>query len=444
MSDNYKGKTIATGVEFASEEIGGVQHPKMKMEIGAAGVAIDLAPGQDDMAGSIPVVIANDQSAIPISGDVGLTGVTFGSGNTDSTTLRVITAADGPLNTAIGAPTDAPASSVAVEDTTSRTHTALLKGIKNILLAQTGSTTGIGGELTDAPASNSAPEDTTARTEISLLKGIKNVLLATTGSEGGATTDAAASSSVAEDTTARTSISLSKGIKNVLLLLNTLTRGSGAVDANTLRVVTSTDGPMNVAIGTTADAAASSTAAEDTTARTHTALLKGVKNILASMGINATGTNKVGGNTTTVTVTPTLTTHASYIANDFVGTDATCMTIAAGRINDGSGVIQSAMLIDYAAQSIVTELWLFDASVTPPNDSAAWTITDADALKCIGVIKFDTYFASAANSVAMGNFQPIAFKCASGTKNIFGCLVTRGAPAYASGDVSVRLTVLQD
>jgi hypothetical protein len=152
----------------------------------------------------------------------------------------------------------------------------------------------------------------------------------------------------------------------------------------------------------------------------------------------------VGGNTVSILVTPTLTTHASYIANDFVGTDATPMTFAgATRLAAGSGIIQSAELIDYALQSVAAELWLFNATVTAPADSAAWSISDADSLKCIGVIPFSTYYASALNSVSQVDNIGKAFVLPAGT-SLFGCLVTRGAPAYASGDVSVRLVVLQD
>ena len=153
----------------------------------------------------------------------------------------------------------------------------------------------------------------------------------------------------------------------------------------------------------------------------------------------------VGGNTTTITVTPTLTVHATYAANDYVGESGTAMAFAnAARVNTGSGVILGAVLVDYALQSVACELWLFDASVTPPNDSAAWTISDADALKCIGVILFSVYYASALNSVSPGQFPNgnIPFK-STGT-SLWGALVTRGAPAYASGDVSVRLVIAQD
>jgi len=153
----------------------------------------------------------------------------------------------------------------------------------------------------------------------------------------------------------------------------------------------------------------------------------------------------IGGNMVSVDVVPTLTVAATYVANDYVGTSGTAMTFAAcARVNAGTGIIQSAVLVDYALQSITCELWLFDTAPTPPNDSAAWSITDAHAARCIGVVQFSTYFASALNSISQAHNLGIAFKAAAGATALYGCLVTRGAPAYASGDLTVRLMVLQD
>jgi hypothetical protein len=52
--------------------------------------------------------------------------------------------------------------------------------------------------------------------------------------------------------------------------------------------------------------------------------------------------------------------------------------------------------------------------------------------------------ASALNSVCPVPNLSIPFKIGSAATALFGCLVTRGAPAYASGDVSVRLYIDQD
>jgi len=154
---------------------------------------------------------------------------------------------------------------------------------------------------------------------------------------------------------------------------------------------------------------------------------------------------QVGGKTEIVTANPVLTVAGAYSANDFVGTSATPITFSNAVLEaGGSGTIVSAVLTDAAVQSVATELWLFSTAVTPPNDNAAWTLSDAHAATCIGVIQFSTYFASALNSVSQGANIGFAFKAAVGSRDIYGCLVTRGAPTYTSLDLNIRLAIWQD
>ena len=154
---------------------------------------------------------------------------------------------------------------------------------------------------------------------------------------------------------------------------------------------------------------------------------------------------QVGGEGITITLTPTLTVAGAYVANDFVGTSATALIFAgAARVAGGSGVIKSALIVDGDLQSIGCELWLFDTNVTPPADNAAWTISDADAATCIGVIPFSTYYASALNSVSNGIVPNGGIEFSAVATTIWGCLVTRGTPTYTSGKLSVRLNIMQD
>ena len=152
---------------------------------------------------------------------------------------------------------------------------------------------------------------------------------------------------------------------------------------------------------------------------------------------------EVGGAATLVSANPVLTVAGAYGANDYVGTSAAAMAFASAvRVAGGTGIIHSAVLIDAALQSLPLELWLFDTNITPPNDNAAWTLTDAHAATCIGVIPFNTYYASALNSVSVQSGLGIAFRAVATT--IWGVLVTRGAPTYASLDLTIRLQILQD
>jgi hypothetical protein len=150
----------------------------------------------------------------------------------------------------------------------------------------------------------------------------------------------------------------------------------------------------------------------------------------------------VGGIAVPVSVIPVLTVHATYVANDYVGTDHTAMIFpGASRIPGGSGYIVNAVLEDNVSASVSGELWMFrSAPAGLPDDSAAFTITDADARECIGIIPFNTYYASALNSIAMGDIKiPIGFTCAVGSTSLYGAFVTRGAPGYTANDLQFRL-----
>jgi len=88
-----------------------------------------------------------------------------------------------------------------------------------------------------------------------------------------------------------------------------------------------------------------------------------------------------------VTSTPVLTVHAGYANGDYVGTSGVAQVLLGCARGAGmTGYIRSAVLIDAVSASVAGELWIFDDLVTPPADSAAWTISDADALHCIGII----------------------------------------------------------
>ena len=159
-------------------------------------------------------------------------------------------------------------------------------------------------------------------------------------------------------------------------------------------------------------------------------------------------TRKVGGarmggtDLHTVSVTPVLTVAATYVSGDYVGTSLIPMTFSGVVDKNGkSGYVVGCIIVDDALQSSANgELWLFDTTFTAPADSAAWTVTDAVMKTCIGIIPFATYYASVANSTAVGVLaEPLAFKCGAAVNDIYGAYVVRGTPAYASLDLTFRL-----
>ncbi len=225
---------------------------------------------------------------------------------------------------------------------------------------------------------------------------------------------------------------------------------SGAIASGALASGSVASGAM-VDLGAIADAAVDGDASGSVNAH-----LRGIsKKLAASVAITlATAPalvagsaviGNVGGITKSIQAQPVLTVAGAYSINDYVGTSATAIIFAnAARVVGGGGIIQRAILVDYALQSGAMELWLFDTAVTPPADNAAWTISDAHAATCIGVIPFSIYHASALNSVSPAPNLGMAFNCAAADTAIYGCLVTRYAGTWASLDLVPRLVILQD
>lgn len=153
----------------------------------------------------------------------------------------------------------------------------------------------------------------------------------------------------------------------------------------------------------------------------------------------------VGGYADTIIANPVLTVAGLYAIGDYVGTSGVPISFAnALRLPGGTGFVFSALLVDKTLQSKALELWLFSESVTPPADNAAWTISDADAAKCVGVIPFSTYYASALNSVSPVDKVGVQFELPAGVTTLYGCLVARAAGTWASLDLIVKLSIAQD
>jgi len=98
MPDNVD-ITPGTGKTVAADEVGGALHQRVKLSVGADGEAADLDHGQSAMAASLPVVIASDQTDVPITLDGETVPVTDNGGS-----LTV----DGPLTDTELRATDVP------------------------------------------------------------------------------------------------------------------------------------------------------------------------------------------------------------------------------------------------------------------------------------------------------------------------------------------------
>ena len=120
------------------------------------------------------------------------------------------------------------------------------------------------------------------------------------------------------------------------------------------------------------------------------------------------------------------TTAVAYTAGDTVGTQFT--VAGAARASGGSGTIVGVQLIN-ASDTIGTMDVIFtDSSITLAADNAAYAISDADALKIVGLVQLAGAFDIGNNRIAQAFNLSIPYVCSGGT-SLYASLVTRAAIA---------------
>lgn len=152
-----------------------------------------------------------------------------------------------------------------------------------------------------------------------------------------------------------------------------------------------------------------------------------------------------------VTVSHDLTRPAdttAYTNNDQISNSTSApvaMTFTgAARKSGGSGIITDLVVLtdNDPATTLQAELYLYDSSVTLQNDNSAWTMTDADQKKLVGVIPF-TLTDVGANDVTHIQGLNIGFTCV-GSADLRGSLRAKNAYTPANAEViTFRLKILQ-
>ena len=113
-------------------------------------------------------------------------------------------------------------------------------------------------------------------------------------------------------------------------------------------------------------------------------------------------------------------------------------TLVAG----GTGTVSKFLFHDKDDQAAPGELWLFNDTVTIPAADAAWSLSDADLAKCVGVIPFGPYFDATLGQIAVNSSVRLRYTCAATT--LFGALKTLGTPTYTAPGPTVTLFVDRD
>jgi hypothetical protein len=157
--------------------------------------------------------------------------------------------------------------------------------------------------------------------------------------------------------------------------------------------------------------------------------------------------------TVTTTVTRPADTNA-YAAND-AWADSTSAPVsggftlaAAARAASGSGIITDLVVVSSndPATPLQGEVWVFDGAVTAVNDNAAFSLSDADAVKLVGVIPFTlvtTTGGGGTNSYAEVQNLSLGFT-AVGSANLRFLMKVKNAYVPVSAEaLTIRVKIVQ-
>lgn len=156
-------------------------------------------------------------------------------------------------------------------------------------------------------------------------------------------------------------------------------------------------------------------------------------------------TRTVGGYT--VEVTPTVTVSlTAYTAGDCVGGKLTLAN--AVRVNGGTGVLQSLLLLDRANQKPNLTLLIYNADPTAATltDNAALS-NSTDDVKVIAKVNVTSGDWETINSKAYASLSGLGLvlKAASGSATLYAALLTTSTPTFvATTDLQLRLGILAD
>lgn len=128
----------------------------------------------------------------------------------------------------------------------------------------------------------------------------------------------------------------------------------------------------------------------------------------------------------------------AYTAGDQVGT---LFTLAnAAQTSGGTGYITGVTLVDASDVIGAFDVVLFDSTVTLASDNAAFSISDADALKIVALVQLSGAFDLGNNRLAQAVNLSVPYTCSGGT-SLYAALITRSANSFFGATTALQLIV---
>jgi len=150
---------------------------------------------------------------------------------------------------------------------------------------------------------------------------------------------------------------------------------------------------------------------------------------------------QVGGESGTTLATPTLAVAGLYASGDALG--GIMEFVGVGRLTGKCAVLKNLDSKDVTTQVFDIELWLIDRTFTAATDNDPFSVSDEDLAHWVCTITTANgdWFVSASQSVASVEVSKVVNP---NDRSLFGQFVVRGAATYSDGDLTARLSFMQD
>jgi hypothetical protein len=129
---------------------------------------------------------------------------------------------------------------------------------------------------------------------------------------------------------------------------------------------------------------------------------------------------------------------AAYVSGDQFG--ALVTLTGAARLSGGTGTITGVTINSASVLIGAFDVLFFESTVGVPADSGAFTITDADGLKLIGIVPLSGAYSLGANRISQAFNVAVPYVCVGGT-SLFAAIITRSAFTLAAGDFTSNISV---
>jgi hypothetical protein len=141
-------------------------------------------------------------------------------------------------------------------------------------------------------------------------------------------------------------------------------------------------------------------------------------------------------------VTPVLDTSA-YVSGDVLFVP---IAFNGARVNGGRSYLQSLVAVDSDDQGYAMELYFFSETVTLGTINSAPSISDADALKFLGMVSLSTGDWIDLGGVRVATLRSIGLMMVpnAASTNLFVAGITRGTPTHTASGLQLSLGMLWD